>query len=806
VAPIDPVEEARSLRLYRLLLWQARRTSADRWSDENNEPYFRAVGKKYVQDAEGLVQGKGGAERLAPAREVRADLDRPVRLALRLMNGENDAKGRRSWVHITSESEFELRYHVQAEGLSGFPVVYAEPDKAIASESPARLKELTKPQARPIGGKEPGAPLALARLKNPHYARLFLPEKASADTRAEVQTCTAHGLYRGYRFPLETSVYFHPRANTIVYRNPLPEKKSAILVYADNEVYRRFSEQGTLAILVDYSGSMVEPSNPKIQGSPPRIQEAKRALRRMLEALPENMEVTLWLFRGYPLARDPRAGRDVEIRQLAATDQWARGDAERFLARLDGYTPDGGTPLFEAMERARSELLRSSRQRKAMVVLTDGVPNDPEIYLGPDGDRLIRGRLNRVFASNDIRVDVVGFQVHNLKDKNEIVVLPKFIRAVNDLERGAFHRVSDTSKLIETLHRTLTWTYQLRKPNSREEAFPTKKQPPAEICREQMLRGLELKNWLPVVPKKYEFWEKKLFPDDPQYVSTSPGELKVYRISRGGLRRAVFSRWLRSGDVPWPRDETASWQMAVFNHRRVKKSQEMSVAVESLQEDRDDPRPSHLWLELQGPDHRPVLGLRWGNRLGYPAPTWQVQSTRPLPRSTLRAWVRDTDPAPHFVPRGKADDNPHVVETVPVQIESIKVEFFPMVDPLGRRCAAEGKPAMPCVVVRLSHPKGRPAFARPVLGDAERSLDPAKGGCEHHFYAEAGNNTAKYTGIFWYSQLQGRDVESLLRGINLYSVDAFKMDHDTRTLRFDLGPPPPEDTPEINHYLQYLRP
>jgi Mg-chelatase subunit ChlD len=817
VKPIDPVEEKRRLDMYRLLVWQARRTCDDKWFDEacddkwfdeNPNPYYRAAGMKYVRDAKSLRTNKGAsraqtAQRLADAVRVEKLLRLPVDLAFRLTAGDNDERRRRAQLHITSEPAFDLDYRVRPAGLkSGTPVIFAEPRDMRAADA-TRLKEWRAPRSWEVGSKD--RPLALTGLKNPYYQDLFKANVPPAATpEPKEQSWTVYGLFRGYRFRLETAVKLHPRANTIVYQYPLPDK-AGVLFYATEDMHRRYSpRRGALAILVDYSGSMGWKTAP----GRTRIGDARAALEKVLDTLPENLNVSLWAFRGYPTDKKV----PVKIRKIAQTKNWAHTDIKKFKAALAKQkAPKGGTPLLEAMTKAKEELKRFKRGRRTMVIVTDGVPNDPKKYKGK-GNKLLQKELRKVFKGSGILVHVVGFHVKELKDKDEKAILPKFIDGIENLETpGMFHPVADPEGLIKILNDALKWKYQLLKPGTNVKKAKKKDVPRGEVDREDRLKALLFNTWLPLDPKRYEFWEDKLYQDQEKLpeINVAAGDLRVYELTEPKLRRAVVTNWYPSGKDHWPRDENDNWQLAVRNNRLVNpKSQDVLVMVENLRE-LEDPRPNYLWLELQDKSGKPVTGQRWGNRLGYPAPTWGLEATRFQEKSTVRAWARDTASGgqrverPARQPLAAFDGLTPEVDNVKVRIESVRLEEFPLVDPLGKR--REKKTW--CVVVRLSYPQGSPVFAQPYTAK-NAPVDPRRGGgYEHHFYEAAGRDKGKargkYTGIFWYGEMGKAEAEVLVQGLTLYSVNQFKRDPLTARLEHPLGRPN-DRVPVTQRYLWVL--
>jgi hypothetical protein len=826
--PYNPVEEGRRLNLHRLFLWLAERSLKDRWFDEKNLPYYRAIGLRYVDDAEKLAGDKDNPvhdQRLTLAKTRRQELMKQVPLDFAWSLRDKDYQPLPpkvpATVHVTSEKDFALHYRVDhPENLpSGAAVVYFEPT-GITATVPAELAALQKPQVRRLGIKE-SLPVKVTGLVNPHYQDLFRPEKQPViATDVTPATCVMNGLWRGYRFHRDTAVHFHPRGNVIVYQNPLPDR-AGLYVYAEDAVHRRYNPQeGTLAIVVDYSASMEFNIDRKDKKSPTRIVKAKEALRKMLASLPDNLEVSLWTFHG-PKFKNQFKGT---VTMVADTPAWqGNGDVKKVMAALDKEKPDGGTPLLEAMSDARDKLLDSKRKgRRTMVVLTDGVPNDPLDFI--TGKRNLQRELNRLFDGKGILVHVVGFQVSKIDPEVDGQgarrVLKLFQKAIQQPPiSGRFHPVEDADKLAEVLNETLKWNYRVADPQKRREK-PAKGEAPLtdDIKPGVISRKLYLNYWLSVRPRTYAFWEDKLFPDEKQTITLDPGELGMYELwvsgDAKGLRRASFLDRLGQGN--WPVDQKLGWRLAAGDNLKLvsvqSKRQKLLVLVENSLPARAEPRrqarPDQVWLEFQQPDGTPVSGVRWGNSLGYPASAWQVEATRypDKPRgkvwSKVQAWVRATEIGAEPVRRNNQpltafEDRKVVVSGVETFIESVTVEKFAEVDPLGQR---NWNKEMWCLVVRLNYPKDEPVFADPELNVDKRRLK----GYEHHYYTDAGGR-GKYTGIFWYGPGTQGEVDGWLEAINLFSVNRLKKDpQTTQKLSFELGEPAENLGNRIPRFLEKL--
>jgi hypothetical protein len=809
---LNPVAENRRLHMHDLAVWLADRTLQDRWFGDKNQPYFRDIGVKYGRDAVALAgvgvkdeEIKSAREKIA--RKKNAELTQPVSLKFSwsATNIDTDFKETEVDFHVTSEKEYDLYFRINAKGVaSGYPVVYVEPGKAELAD-PKRLEELKRPQSRALQAEHPTS-VTLPRGKNPFYKNLFDPKvKPSANpTEFFPQSGKVHGLFRSYRFELDAAVNLHPRANTIVYQYPVPSQ-GAVLVFADEDMHRRYSpRQGSVAILVDLSGSMAwghAHNKPPRQGEQSRFAQARGALADMMGNFTPGVDAQLWIFSGKRRdGKKDRRNKDAAYNQrynydfpsvgdlIASSSKWTGvADKEQFLRKFDEWEPDEGTPLVRSMEEVVKTLSTSSRPAKTLIVLTDGGDNNP--------DEEIK-RVKGIFANKGIALHLIGFHITD-EERKAFVQLKKALESMTP--PGEVYDVDDKKKLAGILINALRWNYQLGKPR---EAKP-KKQLIQEISRPN-----ELDNWLEVEPLTYELRENKIFSDEKRpLINIQAGQLRMYRLTEDGLTRAVFAP--TRADNPWPKSENG-WQLAVLNHFKQRQSQEFLVLLENLLvKQLEDPVPGQVWLELQPPRGDPkentaVAGLRWGAQLGYPAPAWKVESATTLDKSTFKAWVRHKALDGELVQRGQNKplasfgNRTRTLEgKTDVIIESVKIEEFKVVNPLGDRDPSK---KMPCVVVRMSYPKGKPAFVQPYP-----LVDPKSGGgYEHHFYADAGTR-GKYTGIFWYGQDLESNVEAKVSSIMLFAVEAFKTEQGTDLLKIDLGKPDaPGSVDAIEPYLQRL--
>src|SRR5262249_46847104 len=128
--------------------------------------------------------------------------------------------------------------------------------------APDAVAKMGRPRPQEVGaGKTPEVTLELG---NPHYTT-FLDSGAQAPRSVEAKTasCTPCISSRGRSRELKTTLHLHPRANTIVYQNPMPAR-AAVAVKVNDKTNALFNpSHGDIAFVMDYSGSMLDPADPK---------------------------------------------------------------------------------------------------------------------------------------------------------------------------------------------------------------------------------------------------------------------------------------------------------------------------------------------------------------------------------------------------------------------------------------------------------------------------------------------------------------------------------------------------------------
>ena len=192
--------------------------------------------------------------------------------------------------------------------------------------------------------------------------------------------------------------------------------------------------EGGLAILVDSSGSMAEPTS---DGSS-RMAAAQQAFGTVIGNLPEDNRVGLRVFGASVTGLDAAAAcTDSQLLVPIGT-----GNRDAMAAAVAGLTPFGETPIGYALQQAGADLGDSGQ--RAILLVSDGIANcepDPCVV----AQELAQGDMS-------LRIDVVGFDVDEAARQQ--------LQCVADRGRGDYVDVSEVSGLQLALERLSTRAFR----------------------------------------------------------------------------------------------------------------------------------------------------------------------------------------------------------------------------------------------------------------------------------------------------------------------------------------------------------
>jgi hypothetical protein len=758
---LRPSWRLRKLRGHDVLNWLARRAWLDHWYDENPtaNPYYRAVGSRFVQDALGLFPKSpeaAEAQKILDAKDgLRFDEPKPVL--------------------FTSDLRRDVTYRLVETGTvpEGVPVVKPVPDATIQVEGGGR--EGYRMVSRRTDGEGAGQSIAFT-LSSPRVRQAETDPKLVVP-RADLATFRVRGFFRGQVFERPTPVEIDPIPEVVMAGPGLPNPPAASLaVRSSEEVVSRFGEgNGSIAIVLDCSGSMVEAGSHKFE-------EAKRSLINVLKQLPPKTRLSIWVFGQAAEGFDRDRARDVDLNQrdkpeetirlLRPAAPWDRADLEPLSKALDGLIPFHGTPLLQAMWGAKLDLDKA-KGLKTMLVLTDGQDTRfaENRTFNPAG-ATISGFIRENFKDAGITVNMIFFK---LDDKQLKEARDQFEEAIGQLDpAGHFFTAQDEERLLATLQRSIKQKLTCRVVGSDgKTAGELDVTSPNEDAR-WASEGLKPGSYTLKVQadKTYE-----------RGVDLEQGDRLIVRlISDGG--GIDFERALYSDDFPLRKDsgDAGGWRYSAARTRYQEQEPmgplQLFTILEPTAGDTGrlrQARPRFAWFELSPQAGRGEFAVRWQELGAFPAPVWRGDVPRWLadPNGkdpagpTLDAWWlagkeadQDIGPAPLEFnrPQDVRDEVVRSDDGTTAIVESITTESHP----IRTRADRDAPEQVDCLVVRLRYPRGKPFFV-----DPRRLPGITPSGYEHRFYLRAG----AYTGLF--GPITRTEVDSL-RSLNLVPVAKLK--------------------------------
>lgn len=775
-----PAELERRWRLQELLTGQAGRCWEDHWyaADPLAAPYYRTAGLLFVEDAERLAASPQTLP--AEVRRQREQLEKPGGLAL-------IGPGRRD---VTTEPRFHLQYRLQptpgADVPPGAPVVWAEAGKHLELLSPLAGSRETCP----VGGDR--SPAAVR-------CELSSPLLREAETNppplphVEPTALRLHGLFRGQRISSETRIRLYPLPDVAVYQTP-PPTDANLAVRAAPSILRRFgSTNGTVAIVLDCSGSMGPPPGQAF-GPNTKYNESLRALQQVLRRLPKGTTISLWTFGQAMGPRKTVTDPNRTVTRVQEPIVWNPEDATQranLMAKISYPTlePWNKSPIVRTILSARQDL-RQAPGFKSILVLTDSMDNtfahDKE--LNPH-QLPIPVYLTQAFRDSGIVLNIISYKPTGEEQKEAEAQF----KVVEKLPLpGKFVRVDDAKALAGTLE--LALRQSLRYWIDTEDNVPLP--PPGGVD----MTPLDANDrWYPggLTPGTYKLRTQtdRLL---TRNITLDRGDLLSIDLlsAEGGPR---FERALYGPSAfPWkPAIDRSGWRLAVLQNQTVADSGlEMLIALEKTYDRREDVlqmlKPRQTWIEVGPPaDTTGTYAQRWGYHYGYPAPCWSLRVPRWLTpsggpaRPRIRVWWnpdQETPPATSLE-RGADFQAPTDIRDRAVLVDGEETRIARVaVEPHVVEVRPGVRESRSCLTIRVRHAAGKPVWAR------VEGLTPA--GHEHHFYTEA----AQYTGLFW--PVTADQAEGLLRRVSLISRSAFQRDAERRGYTVDLRdlpPPAPND-------------
>lgn len=184
---------------------------------------------------------------------------------------------------------------------------------------------------------------------------------------------------------------------------------------------------GKIVLVMDASGSMKEPA----AGGTSKIAAAKRALRKVVDGLPDDQQVGLRVYGATVFSKDdPGACTDSQLVVPIGSD-----NRRRLRESIDAYRPYGETPIGYALGEAGKDLGETGR--RSIVLVSDG-----ESTCRPDPCKVAQ----RLRADGiGVRIDVVGLDVNAAARRQ--------LSCIAESGGGVYYDARDGDELTESLRR-----------------------------------------------------------------------------------------------------------------------------------------------------------------------------------------------------------------------------------------------------------------------------------------------------------------------------------------------------------------
>jgi hypothetical protein len=770
----EPARVAAAHRWQELLTGLAGRTARDHWYDEDQNPYWQAAANRYLADARRAVAD--GLPTVTDAPKPPADYPDARRLTL-----SPDGPTPIVW---TSQRRRTVGFNLLTPAdfprdVSGLAVGWLGGGNSLLGWAGGAGRRLV-PTA--TGGRIAGT--------------LALAATVAEDTRDEVAP-TGQAYFRGQRPAGTVRVAINRRPERVIVEPEPPRREAAVAVRANAGL-----PLGEVTLLLDYSGSMKQDvaDGSLLDGRPwrPRDTKFKRAmasLREVLAVLPKGTPLRVRVFSdkvggGTKAEQDRAPGRRVFPAGGRAVVSWESPNARAYkelTELLEGIEPWWFTPLVDQVRTAVAEDFTwtgpGAGLAKTLVLLTDGV-DETEADQGADRVNRIRRRipglreaLREVFEGD--RGRRVGLFVVPFGQTPDDQGLCQELFAGID-------RYPTPGRLFEpiTADKNTRLTARLR-----DAVFPklllrdaADRSPPG-LPRTGLASRLDARwregppyskgnggtdllwsPWLPAGSYAAEASSGRGVGSDLTLSAADTVILGFAPDGRGGVRirrelhadyfaqtadttrrRAGDGRWHLTAPAPTVRNQALS--RVAFVERtpphRLPQPDDSPTDLKAAPPDPQGDGREVVWFDLLPPEGPPPPGKLTITRLySYAAPAWKLEHDAwavPGEASRVRATVagRDDDPPePHKLTLPLSRQQPETVTPVP---GDEPLEVATSVEPV----AADGKPqpGFRWLTLRITHPLGRPVFARlvdPGLPRAEAA----------HRYYPADGDRADYTATF----------------------------------------------------------
>ncbi len=744
VAPlrVDPAVIVRNLLAQDFALGLAERHASHFWAGDSHDanPYYQIAAGRLTTDVAALGPLDLVRERLG---RLRGLVERPIRM---------NVSGSSS-VTTTDATPFALEVGLdgpRSDILPGSVTVWAEP----------------RPGLKLVGT---GGRLSLPWPGTTRH-RVIVANDSAENRESGIQV---RGFFRGWDFSGPAPAILSPVPDVIAVSAPAASS-AAVTLRASAEAIRKYGcGDGSIALVLDCSGSMAAPEGRPAQDS--RYQQGVVAAGKIMAAMPRDTVFSVWAFGQAGEGRKKIDAVEQTITKIAGPFRRDPDDAtqvSQVTAKLAKLEPYNESPIYRAMLSARDELLASSGYR-AVVLVSDGLDNRVvgETKLNPNRESL-PALLRVKFREGGVIVHAVGFPTKDTDDKAAAESLREFVEGLPT--PGKYVVAPDLDDLIAALRAGLSSRLTAR-------LIPQDGKP----IDLDVTPGGTADRWAKVPAGSYRLTTTTGLAASASSATADVRLADGDRLLIGFDGGPTFRRLLLADEFPskpFARSDRGDWRATLLLNQRRNSDLAFIVGLEATDTAARMTRPSEVWFDVATdfPDLAPS-SIRWRPVYDFPAPAWEIVATNwpsypgggSVARPRVRAWFEPSGTA--IAPANLAYKTVLESKTpLPIALgtETVTLERIDPATILGANVAPG------TIALRVRHAPDRPVLIR------LNGSTLAKSECLIH--AKAG----VAIGLF----LPGDTADLKTASVALVPLNDFKSTARRMDLR-DLPPPDQDDRP-----------
>ncbi|MFK7768206.1 MAG: caspase family protein [Mariniblastus sp.] len=775
--PTSPITVLRNRRQSTLFSELASRSLNDRWYDVEGAPYFEKATQRYLQTAKRLWKDNPEISKLEKqiGSVGKLEIVFPKR------------------IDLTTESELPFQIGIRGESgkpvPDGFPLLWINQSEELSLTRPVSGEKMVQ---RLLGGKTPTPEACF--LRNP----LQTPTQQVSKTQNSKFQLASHstrntpiievaGFFRGQPLHKTIGVHLHPTPDIFAVESERPTTARFAVKAASNLHGVHGTGSGAVAIVLDASGSMGASADSKFD-STAKYAEATRAIKQVLQSLPDGIKISVWVFGQATGSQKTVRHAEETIKRVVEPTVWNSAASVQLASIMSNISyphisPLNESPIVQTVLAAKQDLV-GEPGFKTVLLVTDGIDNRYQTANTLASGKSISDTLRQSFDNSEISLNVVGFKVKS----NEQAKAREQFEIVSSLSpAGKYFEVREAAKLAETLQSVLHQRIRYWVDDYANQALTQG----SRVAVEAGLQNSEAV-WYPkeLTPGSYSLWTN--VSPKPFKMLLNRGDQLVVEIDKASGQLVCHRAQILDADFAnKPTKTSAGWKAAAMENRIEEAAHQLSLLVGLEKLPTANPsaveilRPHDIWFEVRESDsENSKHPLTWEVNREFSVPAWRINvpnwKTRGLNNSPATPvvdvwWSPDrlTAPAVSFE-RGRDYESLSQLKGRSIDVDGIEI----LIESVGVESRdVESKPGVkeskPCLVVRLKHKSDKKFWVKPTGLKYE--------GQESRIYESIGG----YTGVFW--PIVADEVDEIVSGISVYSLSDLKRQAESRGFHIQLN-------------------